>query len=99
MEFPVFGLAMSTSVDILYQGDQYTDGDLDKNTFSPGYTTVSARVSLASLDSGWAITVGGSNLTDEEVLGQVLDTVFFPGTYNTRQKSMRKIFASLNYQW
>ena len=99
LEFPVFGLAMSTSVDILYQGDQYTDGDLDKNTFSPGYTTVSARVSLASLDSGWAITVGGSNLTDEEVLGQVLDTVFFPGTYNTRQKSMRKIFASLNYQW
>ena len=40
-----------------------------------------------------------SNLSDEEVLGQVLDTVFFPGTYNSRQKSGRKLFAALNLQW
>ena len=39
------------------------------------------------------------NLSDEEVLGQVLDTVFFPGTYNSRQKSGRKLFAALNLQW
>ncbi len=99
LEFPLFGLAMSASVDFLYQGDQYTDGDLDPNAFSPAFTMVSARVSLASIESGWAISVGGSNLTDEEVLSQVVDTVFFPGTYNSRQKAGRKIFAALNYQW
>lgn len=99
LEFPVFGLAMSASVDVLYQGDQYTDGDLDKHTFVPAYTTYSARISLASPDHGWALSVGGSNLTNEEVLSQVVDTVFFPGTYNSRQKAGKKIFASLNYQW
>ena len=95
----MFGLAVSAAVDVLYQGDQYTDGDLDPVSFSPGYTTYSARLSLASPDMRWALTLGGSNLSDEEVLGQVLDTVFFPGTYNSRQKSGRKLFAALNLQW
>ena len=99
LEFPLFGLAVSAAVDVLYQGDQYTDGDLDPVSFSPGYTTYSARLSLASPDMRWALTLGGSNLSDEEVLGQVLDTVFFPGTYNSRQKSGRKLFAALNLQW
>jgi iron complex outermembrane receptor protein len=32
-------------------------------------------------------------------LNQVLDTVFFPGSYNARQKSGRKVFASLSFAW
>ncbi|MBD2858091.1 TonB-dependent receptor [Spongiibacter sp. KMU-158] len=99
LQFPLFGLAASTSVDFLYQGDQYTDGDLDPATFLPGYTTISARFSLASLEQGWVISVGGSNLTDEKISGQTIDTVFFPGSYNSRQKSQRKVFASLMYNW
>lgn len=99
IQFPLFGLGGAASVDILYQGDQYTDGDLDRATFLEAYTTISARLSLASLDNGWVVSVGGSNLTDEEIAGQTLDTVFFPGSYNVRQKQGRKVFASLYYNW
>ncbi len=96
---PVFGLAMQTSVDLLYQGDQYTDGDLDPNSYLPGFTQVSARISLGAPDQRWALSLGVSNLTDERVLNQVLDTVFFPGTYNARQKSGRKVFGALSLAW
>jgi iron complex outermembrane recepter protein len=99
IEFPVMGMAVAASMDFLYQGDQFTDGDLDTNTFLDAYTTISGRVSLVSLENGWTISVGGSNLTNKKVLGQVIDTVFFPGTYDARQKSDRKVFAALNYNW
>jgi iron complex outermembrane receptor protein len=96
---PVFGLGLSASVDVLYQGDQYTDTDLDEATFLAGYTSYSARVSLGAQDQRWALTLGGSNLSDERILNQVLDTVFFPKTYNSRQKAGRKIFLALSFKW
>ncbi|MFT7405367.1 MAG: iron complex outermembrane receptor protein [Zhongshania sp.] len=99
LTLPLFGLAMRASVDYLYQGNQYTDGDLDPNSYLKGFSQVSARISLGSTDQRWAVTLGGSNLTEEKVLNQVLDTVFFPGSYNARQKSGRKIFASLSFAW
>jgi iron complex outermembrane receptor protein len=64
-----------------------------------GFSQVSARISVGAWDQRWALTLGGSNLTDEKVLNQVLDTVFFPGSYNARQKSGRKVFASLSFAW
>jgi outer membrane receptor protein involved in Fe transport len=99
LTLPVFGLAMRASVDFLYQGNQYTDGDLDPNSYLKGFSQVSARISVGAWDQRWALTLGGSNLTDEKVLNQVLDTVFFPGSYNARQKSGRKVFASLSFAW
>lgn len=99
LTLPLFGLAMRASVDYLYQGNQYTDGDLDPSSYLKGFSQVSARISLGSNDQRWAVTLGGSNLTEEKVLNQVLDTVFFPGSYNARQKSGRKIFASLSLAW
>ena len=97
LTLPVFGLAMRASVDYLYQGNQFTDGDLDPNSYLEGFSQISARISIGAWDQRWALTLGGSNLTDEEVLNQVLDTVFFPGSYNARQKSGRKVFASLSF--
>lgn len=99
LQFPLLGLGASASVDILYQGDQYTDGDLDPATFLEAYTTISARFSLASPESGWVVSVGGSNLTDEDIAGQTVDTVFFPKSYNVRQKPGRKLFVSFYYGW
>ncbi|WP_295872711.1 TonB-dependent receptor [uncultured Zhongshania sp.] len=99
LTLPVFGLAMRASVDYLYQGNQFTDGDLDPNSYLEGFSQISARISIGAWDQRWALTLGGSNLTDEKVLNQVLDTVFFPGSYNARQKSGRKVFASLSFAW
>lgn len=99
LTLPLFGLGLRASVDFLYQGDQYTDTDLDPNSFLSAYTLVSGRISIGAPDQSWALTVGGSNLTDEKVLNQVLDTVFFPGSYNARQKSGRKVFAALSIAW
>lgn len=99
LTLPLFGLAVRASIDVLYQGDQFTDSDLDPNSFLPGYTSYSARISIGDPDQLWLLTLGGSNLSDEKVLNQVLDTVFFPGTYDARQKAGRKIFAALTLNW
>jgi outer membrane receptor protein involved in Fe transport len=99
LTLPLFGLAVRASIDVLYQGDQFTDSDLDPNSFLPGYTSYSGRISIGDPDQLWSLTLGGSNLSDEKVLNQVLDTVFFPGTYDARQKAGRKIFAALTLNW
>jgi iron complex outermembrane receptor protein len=99
LTLPLFGLAVRASIDVLYQGDQFTDSDLDPNSFLPGYTSYSGRISIGDPDQLWLLTLGGSNLSDEKVLNQVLDTVFFPGTYDARQKAGRKIFAALTLNW
>lgn len=99
LTLPVFDLALVASVDVLYQGDQFTDTDLDPATFVAGYASYSARISLGAQDQSWALTLGGSNLSDEKILDQVLDTVFFPRTYNSRQKSGRKLFIAMSLKW
>lgn len=96
---PLFGLGLQASVDVLYQGDQFTDTDLDEASFVPDNTSYSARVSIGAQDQRWALTLGGSNLSDEKILNQVLDTVFFPKTYNSRQKAGRKVFLALSLKW
>jgi iron complex outermembrane recepter protein len=83
------------AVDVLYQGDQYTDTDLDPNTHVPAYTKYAARAMLSRPGGAWTLALGGTNLTDERVLNQVTDAVLFPGTYYAQQASGRQLFAVL----
>ena len=69
------------------------------NTEIPDTVTYSAHISLKSLDHGWALTVGGKNLTDERELNQVIDTALFPGTYNPSQNPGRELFTTLSFRW
>ena len=92
-------MALITAVDVLYQGDQFVDSDLDPNTYVPAYTKYAARITLGSQSESWSITVGGTNLTDERVLNQVTDTPFFPGTYQAQLASGRQYFAALNLRF
>ena len=80
-DFFVAGLSLHVSADAIYQGDQYTDVDLDPATYVPSYWKFAARVRLGRPDERWAITLGGNNLTDERVLNQVMDAVLFPASY------------------
>ncbi|HSW13484.1 MAG TPA: TonB-dependent receptor [Solimonas sp.] len=96
---PVRNLALQFAVDWLYQGDQYTDIDLDEHTFVPAHSTWSARVSLSDQEGRWSLAIGGSNLTDEDYATQVVDTAFFPGAYGVTQQAGRKLFAALQIKF
>jgi outer membrane receptor protein involved in Fe transport len=85
----------SVAVDVLYQGDQYTDTDLDPNTHVPAYTKYAAHLSLTQPGGWWTVAVGGNNLTDVRVLNQVTDAPFFPGTYFAQQASGRQAFGTV----
>ena len=83
------------SGDAIYQGNQYTDTDLDPNVYTPSYVKYNARIIVSEISDRWSISIGASNLTDKRVLNQVIDTIFFPGTYQAQQASGRQIFAQL----
>src|SRR3546814_17103912 len=91
---PLGRYLLQTAVDWLYQGDQYTDIDLDPHTFEPAHSTYSARISLIDPNHGWTLTVGGSNLLDKNYATQVVDTAFFPGGYGVTQAAGRHLYAA-----
>jgi outer membrane receptor protein involved in Fe transport len=96
LSYSLGNLLGSFAVDVLYQGDQFTDTDLDPNTHVDAYTKYAARLILASVTQGWSFSIGGTNLTDKRVLNQVTDATFFPGTYFVQQASGRQLFAVLS---
>lgn len=89
-------LRVSFAADVIYQGDQFTDTDLDENSYVPAYTKYGARLILGALDERWAVSIGGNNLGDERVLNQVTDATFFPGSYFAQQAAGRQLFATLS---
>jgi iron complex outermembrane recepter protein len=96
----MFGnMLLKTTLNVQHRGEHYTDTDLDPNTRIPATTTLSANISLRHELQGWALTVGGKNLTDERTLNQVIDTALFPGTYNPSQNPGRSLFASVSFAW
>ncbi len=99
LEYQIGDFLLKSSLNIIYQSSHFTDTDLDPNTEIPSTVTYSAHISLKSLDGGWALTVGGKNLSDERELNQVIDTAMFPGTYNPSQNPGREVFTTLSYRW
>jgi outer membrane receptor protein involved in Fe transport len=99
LEYTIGSFMLKTALNINYQSSHFTDTDLDPNTEIPDTVTYSAHISLKSLDHGWALTVGGKNLTDERELNQVIDTALFPGTYNPSQNPGRELFTTLSFRW
>ena len=93
----LFGDYVATlAADALFQGDQFTDTDLDPATHQAAYMKYSARMGFAAASGLWSVALGGTNLTDERVLNQVTDAPFFPGTFLAQQASGRQLFGTLN---
>jgi outer membrane receptor protein involved in Fe transport len=61
-------VAVTLAGDAIYQGEQYTDTDLDPATRVPAYWKYAARLIVADVRDHWTLSVGGSNLTDKRVL-------------------------------
>ena len=87
------------AADALYQGGQFTDTDLDPNTYQPRYVKYAARLMFSHAGGWWTASIGGTNLTDELVLNQVTDAPFFPGTFFAQQASGRQLFAGVNIRF
>ncbi|MFA5938408.1 MAG: TonB-dependent receptor [Sinimarinibacterium sp.] len=96
LSIPLGRFVGKLSGDLIYQGDQYTDTDLDENTHIDPYTLYSARFVFSNAEQSWSVSVGGSNLTDERVLSRSIDATFFPGTFFTQQISGRQLFAAVS---
>ncbi len=96
---PFFGQLLQFAVDWLYMGDQYTDIDLDPNTFVAAHSTYSARIALSDPEGSWRLAIGGTNLGDDDYATQVVDTAFFPGAYGVTQQAGRRVFASFQFNF
>lgn len=99
LSYPVFGVIATLAGDVIYQGEQFTDTDLDPNTRVAGYFQYAARAIVAHPDDLWSLSMGGSNLADKRVLNQVTDATFFPGTYFAQQAGGRQLFATLAFKF
>ena len=99
LTFPLFDNLLNLSVDVIHQGDQFTDTDLDPASEVPANTKLNLRLSLLDGDERWSLTAGIKNLTDKRTQNQVVDSVFFPGTYYAQQNSGRQAYAALRLNW
>ncbi|HUR41889.1 MAG TPA: TonB-dependent receptor [Verrucomicrobiae bacterium] len=92
----LFGDFITTfAADALYQGGQFTDTDLDPNTYQRRTVQYAGRATFAQAGGLWGVTLGGTNLTDERILNQVTDAPFFPGTFFAQQAGGRQLFATV----
>ena len=95
LSYPLFGMVLTLAGDVIYQGEQFTDTDLDINTRVAGHFLYAARTIVSHPNDAWALSVGGSNLADKRVANQTVDATFFPGSYFAQQASGRQLFATL----
>ncbi|SEQ75350.1 Outer membrane receptor proteins, mostly Fe transport [Solimonas aquatica] len=99
LSFSLFELDARVSGDVIYQGDQYTDTDLDPATHVAAYFEYAARLIVSSPQQAWTLTLGGNNLSDKRVLNQVIDATFFPGSYFAQQAAGRQLYAMLSFRF
>ena len=99
LSYDIGPIVMTVAGDVIYQGEQFTDTDLDPATRVAGHFLYAARLMLAHPKDYWTLSIGGSNLADKRVLNQVTDATFFPGSYFAQQANGRQLFATLGVQF
>lgn len=68
-------------VDVLYQGEQYLEADLDPQTFQKATTKINARFAFKQIDGPWAVILNARNLTRQRERALVLDQQQMTGNY------------------
>ncbi|MEM6301877.1 MAG: TonB-dependent receptor [Pseudomonadota bacterium] len=69
-------LDLRTSVDLNFRDEFFSALDLDPNTVHEAYTQLNVRMSLASTDGKWSVSLIGKNLTDEVTYAWRNDVAF-----------------------
>ena len=62
-------LAFIGGLKLAFSDSYFTDGTLEEPGRQDSWTKLDARIGVANPDAGWELTLIGTNLTDEEVLG------------------------------
>jgi iron complex outermembrane receptor protein len=62
-----------TGFDMLYQGEQYLDADLDEKGFQEAVTKFNARIGLKPVNNPWSLILNVKNLTSEKERSIILD--------------------------
>lgn len=99
LTFSVADNLLNLSLDVIHQGEQFTDTDLDPASRVPANTKLNARIALLDGDERWTLTAGVKNLTDKLTQNQVVDSVFFPGTYYAQQNPGRQVYGAVRFTW
>lgn len=86
------GIVGSVSTDFIYRSWSYVDIDNDPNKVQPGTFLLNARVSLASGDKRWNLTLGGYNLTDRLIVDQIIGQPLAPGNLVTVRTDRGRYF-------
>ncbi|MFP5307890.1 MAG: TonB-dependent receptor, partial [Gammaproteobacteria bacterium] len=81
--WPRFDLGGILGVDVLYQGEQYLDADLDPASFQEATTKINARLGIGPGDRRWSVLFNAKNLTGERERAILLDQPQFAGNYVT----------------
>lgn len=62
-----------TGFDVLYQGEQFLDADLDQKGYQEAVTKFNARVGLKPVSDPWSLILNVKNLTSEKERSIILD--------------------------
>ena len=94
------GIAMMIGLDVLYQGEQFLDADLDPVTYQPATTKLNARIGIVRMDRRWSLILNGKNLTGEKERAFVFDAPSLPNNYMTVPQAVEPQFSlDLSYNF
>ncbi|MES0872734.1 TonB-dependent receptor [Sinimarinibacterium thermocellulolyticum] len=81
--WPRHRLGAMLGIDVLYQGEQYLDADLDPASLQKATTKLNARLAIAPASRRWALVFNAKNLTGVQERVVVFDQPQFAGNYAT----------------
>ena len=94
---------LTLALDMIHQGEQFTDTDLDPITRVPSHNIFNVRGALGgnlgSSGASWRLTLAVKNVLDKRVQNQVVDSVFFPGTFYAQQNPGRSAYLGLRVSY
>ena len=80
---PTRGIGALIGIDVIYQGEQWLDADLDPQAFQAATTKLNARLGMAHVDGRWSLVLNAKNLTGEKERAFLLDANQLPNNYAT----------------
>lgn len=78
---PSRGIGALIGVDLIYQGEQFLDADLDPAAFQPATLKINARLGMAAQDRSWSVLLNVKNITGEKEQAFVLDAQQLPNNF------------------
>lgn len=89
-----WGLFANFAFDVLYQGSQFLDGDLDPRTRQDAITQYNARLVVGRSDESWSLVLSARNLSGEIIWDEALDQPLAPGNFSVIRGDRGRFFSA-----